>query len=270
MQIHFRNLAYQQMMALQYSSTASRYFLARYRSSPFFFFKLLEYTEIHEQAINHIFIKIKQAGPDVMQSHPMRGTHFGQYQASPAGLGWPGDGDYYLMHKARSGGWHIEEKGWPEASTMNDSASTLSMWDDVKSNNVDKDTSLHKRLTSVHLMEVIVILSSSVHYTESTTQKVAHWSGKCCTVDLPVERYPLTVMIHLGQLQLPNSNPRLTCWVINFLWTPVVWNRYLGQCKHSCTTHQYTILSTDDIILKYLYAIVACVTNINKSISVHC
>ena len=46
---------------------------------------------------------------------------------SPAGLGWPADGDRYLMHKTQLDGWHVEEKGWPEASTMNDSANTLSM-----------------------------------------------------------------------------------------------------------------------------------------------
>ena len=49
------------------------------------------------------------------------------------------------------------------------------------------------------------------------------------------------------------------------LLRPVVWyycNKYLGQ--------QYTKLSTDDIILKDLYAIDVSVTNINKSISIHC
>ena len=33
-----------------------------------------------------------KTGLDVMQSHPLRRTHFGQYQASSAALGWPGDG----------------------------------------------------------------------------------------------------------------------------------------------------------------------------------
>ena len=32
-------------------------------------------------------------------------TAFGQYQASSATLGWPGDGDFYFMHKIQSGGW---------------------------------------------------------------------------------------------------------------------------------------------------------------------
>ena len=35
-------------------------------------------------------------------------THFGQYQASSAGLGWLGNGDCYLMHRMHSGGWSLE------------------------------------------------------------------------------------------------------------------------------------------------------------------
>ena len=34
-----------------------------------------------------------KTGLDVTQSHPLRRTRFGQYQASSAALGWPGDGD---------------------------------------------------------------------------------------------------------------------------------------------------------------------------------
>ena len=40
---------------------------------------------------------------DVMQSHPLCRTRFGQYQASSAVLGWPGDGDCYIMHRMCSG-----------------------------------------------------------------------------------------------------------------------------------------------------------------------
>ena len=39
-----------------------------------------------------------RTGLDVMQSYPLCRTHFGQYQASSAMLGWPGDGDCYIMH----------------------------------------------------------------------------------------------------------------------------------------------------------------------------
>ena len=40
-----------------------------------------------------------------MQSNPLRRTRFGQYQASSSAVGWPRDGDCYLMHKMQSGGW---------------------------------------------------------------------------------------------------------------------------------------------------------------------
>ena len=45
------------------------------------------------------YISLKKAGLDVMQSHPLCRTCFGQYQASSAALGWPGDGDCYLIHQ---------------------------------------------------------------------------------------------------------------------------------------------------------------------------
>ena len=44
-----------------------------------------------------------------MQSHPLRRTRFGQYQASSAALGWPGDGDCYLMHRMQSGAGLIQK-----------------------------------------------------------------------------------------------------------------------------------------------------------------
>ena len=37
---------------------------------------------------------------------------FGQYQASPAVLRWPGDGNCYLMHKMQSGGWPYLYDRW--------------------------------------------------------------------------------------------------------------------------------------------------------------
>ena len=40
---------------------------------------------IHEQSTNHI--SLIKTGLDVMQSHPLRRTRFGQYQASSAALG---------------------------------------------------------------------------------------------------------------------------------------------------------------------------------------
>ena len=52
-----------------------------------------------------------KTGLDVMQSHPLRRTRFGQYQASSAALGWPGDGDCYLMHRMQSGGWPYSKVG---------------------------------------------------------------------------------------------------------------------------------------------------------------
>ena len=39
----------------------------------------------HEQSTNHI--SLIKTGLDVMQSHPLRRTRFGQYQASSAALG---------------------------------------------------------------------------------------------------------------------------------------------------------------------------------------
>ena len=41
----------------------------------------------------------QKANLDVTQSHPLRRTHLGQYQAPSPVLRWPGDGDWYLMHK---------------------------------------------------------------------------------------------------------------------------------------------------------------------------
>ena len=52
-----------------------------------------------------------KTGLDVMQSHPLRRMRFGQYQASSAALGWPGDGDCYLMHRMQSGGWPYSKVG---------------------------------------------------------------------------------------------------------------------------------------------------------------
>ena len=42
---------------------------------------------------------------DVMQSHPLRRTHFGQDQALSVALGWLKDRDCCLMRKMQSGGW---------------------------------------------------------------------------------------------------------------------------------------------------------------------
>ena len=53
----------------------------------------------------HLRIPEKKAGLDVMQSHPQHRTCFAQYQASSAALGWPRDGNCYLMHKMQSCGW---------------------------------------------------------------------------------------------------------------------------------------------------------------------
>ena len=44
-----------------------------------------------------------------MQSHPLRRTHFSQYQASSAAVGWPGDWDCYIMHRMQSGDWPYSE-----------------------------------------------------------------------------------------------------------------------------------------------------------------
>ena len=48
---------------------------------------------------------------DVMQSHLLHRTRFGQYQASSAVLGWPGDGDCHIMHRMQSGGWPYSKVG---------------------------------------------------------------------------------------------------------------------------------------------------------------
>ena len=65
----------------------------------------------HLWTINEPHLPYK-TGLDVMQSHPLCRTHFGQYQASSAALGWPGDGDCYnVMRRMQSGGWPYS-KGW--------------------------------------------------------------------------------------------------------------------------------------------------------------
>ena len=55
----------------------------------------------HAWTINKPHLPYK-AGLDVMRSHPLPRMHFGQYQATSAVLGWPGDGDcinlFYLLH----------------------------------------------------------------------------------------------------------------------------------------------------------------------------
>ena len=48
---------------------------------------------------------------DVLQSHPLCSTHFGQYHASSSVLGWPGNGDCYLMHRMQSDGWPYSKGG---------------------------------------------------------------------------------------------------------------------------------------------------------------
>ena len=45
-----------------------------------------------------------KTGLDVMHCHPLCRTHFNQYQAWSVALGWPGDGDCYLMHRMQSDG----------------------------------------------------------------------------------------------------------------------------------------------------------------------
>ena len=52
-----------------------------------------------------------KTGLDVIQSHPLRRTRFGQYQATSAALGWPGDGDCHIMHRMQSGGWPYSKVG---------------------------------------------------------------------------------------------------------------------------------------------------------------
>ena len=48
---------------------------------------------------------------DVTQSHLLRRTRFSQYQASSAALGWPRDGNCYIMHRMQSGGWPYSKLG---------------------------------------------------------------------------------------------------------------------------------------------------------------
>ena len=61
------------------------------------------HLHIHEQSMNHI--SLNKASLDVMQSHPVHRTHFGQYQASSAALGWPCDGDGFIMQERQSSDW---------------------------------------------------------------------------------------------------------------------------------------------------------------------
>ena len=50
-----------------------------------------------------------------MQSYPQRRM---QCQASLAVLGWPGDGDCYLMHKMHSGGWLYGSSSYKSAIAL--------------------------------------------------------------------------------------------------------------------------------------------------------
>ena len=56
----------------------------------------------HERSLHHL--SGKKPGLDVMQSHPWCRTRFAQYHATSAMLGWPGDGNCYLLHKLQSSG----------------------------------------------------------------------------------------------------------------------------------------------------------------------
>ena len=71
-------------------------------------------------AINYIsWIKIGRSGSQVwvaglglVQSHPLHRMCFRQCQASSAVLGWPGDGDRYLVHNIQSSDWpYLYEHG---------------------------------------------------------------------------------------------------------------------------------------------------------------
>ena len=69
------------------------------------------HADSHAWTINEPHLPYK-TGLDVMQSHPLRRTRFGQYQASSAALGWPGDGDCYnIMRRMQSGDWPYS-KSW--------------------------------------------------------------------------------------------------------------------------------------------------------------
>ena len=46
-------------------------------------------------------LRAKKGRLDVIQSYPLRRTHFEQCQTSSTVLGRPGDGDCYLMHKTQ-------------------------------------------------------------------------------------------------------------------------------------------------------------------------
>ena len=52
-----------------------------------------------------------KTGLDVTQSHPLHKTRFGQYQASSAALGWPGNGDCHIIHRMQSVGWPYSKLG---------------------------------------------------------------------------------------------------------------------------------------------------------------
>ena len=70
-------------------------------------FAFLKY--LHEQCNKlHLLNKNREIWV-LVQSHPLRRTRFGQYQASSAVLGWPGDGECYLVHNIQSGDWIYSE-----------------------------------------------------------------------------------------------------------------------------------------------------------------
>ena len=71
---------------------------------------------LHEQCNKlHLLNKNRQvwvAGLGLVQSHPLHRMCFRQCQASSAVLGWPGDGDRYLVHNIQSSDWpYLYEHG---------------------------------------------------------------------------------------------------------------------------------------------------------------
>ena len=62
------------------------------------------HAHTHARTINDPHLPYK-TGLDITQSYPLHRTRFGQYQASSAVLGWPGDRNCYIMHRMQSGGW---------------------------------------------------------------------------------------------------------------------------------------------------------------------
>ena len=60
---------------------------------------------VYKQWTNYMSLKQGKSSLDVIQSHPLCGEHYSQYQVLLVPLVWLGDGDCYLIRERQSGEW---------------------------------------------------------------------------------------------------------------------------------------------------------------------